>query len=242
MRPKETRGERVAQEAQERSASSGTERSGTLAEAAAAPCAQARRESSRRCAQHSCYPRVDRCTRQARGQRAAWRRSVSTEARRERRAPRAGGRRSPQARARTRGVTANHATATRSRAAGRAPRRRRCAGGARTAAGASAALLRAEARRAGRCSGCDARGEDKAQRCASSVHSCRYQPVHQHTAFGFARVRFQQPRALANLPPRRTSPALRRAAAAGLRAVQLTRRARQRRRRSRDQLCGAARA
>ena len=78
MRPKETRGVRVAPDAeQEHAASSAAERSGTLAEAAAAPRAHARRESSRRGAQHSCYPLVDHCTRQARGQRAAWRRSAA---------------------------------------------------------------------------------------------------------------------------------------------------------------------
>jgi Fe2+ transport system protein FeoA len=78
MRPKETRGVRVAPDAaKEHAASSDAERSGTLAEAAAPPRAQARRESSRRGAQHSCYPLVDRCTRQLRGQRAAWRRSAA---------------------------------------------------------------------------------------------------------------------------------------------------------------------
>ena len=78
IRPKETSGVRVAPDAaQEHAASSAAERSGTLAEAAAAPHAQARRESSRRGAQHSCYPLVDRCTRRARGQRAAWRRSAA---------------------------------------------------------------------------------------------------------------------------------------------------------------------
>ena len=78
MRPQQTRGVHVAPDAaQEHAASSAAERSAALAEAAAPPHAQARRESSRRGAQHSCYPLVDRCTRQARGQRAAWRRSAA---------------------------------------------------------------------------------------------------------------------------------------------------------------------
>jgi hypothetical protein len=81
IRPQETRGVRVAPDAaQEHAASSAAERSGTLAEAAATPQAQARRKSSRRCAQHSCYPLVHRGTRQARGQRAAWRRSAAQKA------------------------------------------------------------------------------------------------------------------------------------------------------------------
>jgi hypothetical protein len=81
MRPKETRGVRVAPDAeQEHAASSAAERSGTLAVAAAPPRAQARRERSRRGAQHGCYPLVDRCTRQLRGQRAAWRRSAAQKA------------------------------------------------------------------------------------------------------------------------------------------------------------------
>ena len=76
-RPAETRGVRVAPDAaQEHAASSAAERSGTLAQAEAAPHAQARRESSRRDAQRSCNPLVHRGTRQARGQRAAWRRSA----------------------------------------------------------------------------------------------------------------------------------------------------------------------
>ena len=81
MRPKETRGVRVAPDAaQEHAASSAAERSGTLAEAEAATRAQARRESSRRGAQRSCYPLVHHGTRQARGQRAAWRRSAAQKA------------------------------------------------------------------------------------------------------------------------------------------------------------------
>jgi hypothetical protein len=68
-----TRGVRVASDAAQEHAAS----SAAVAEAAAPPRAQARRESSRRGAQHSCYPLVDRGTRQARGQRAAWRRSVA---------------------------------------------------------------------------------------------------------------------------------------------------------------------
>jgi len=77
-RPAETRGVRVAPDAaQEHAASSAAERSGTLAQAEAAPHAQARRESSRRDAQRSCNPLVHRGTRQARGQRAAWRRSAA---------------------------------------------------------------------------------------------------------------------------------------------------------------------
>ena len=78
IRPKETRGVRVEPEAaQQHAASSAAERSGTLAVAAAAQRAQARRESSRRGAQRSCYPLVHHGTRQARGQRAAWRRSAA---------------------------------------------------------------------------------------------------------------------------------------------------------------------
>ena len=78
LRPKETRGVRVAPDAaQEHAASSAAERSGTLAEAAAPPRAQARRESSRRDAQRSCNPLVHRRTRQVRGQRAAWWRSAA---------------------------------------------------------------------------------------------------------------------------------------------------------------------
>jgi hypothetical protein len=78
MRPKETRGVRVAPDAeQEHAASSAAERSGTLAEAAVPPRAQARRERSRRGAQRSCYPLVHRGTRQARIQRTAWRRSAA---------------------------------------------------------------------------------------------------------------------------------------------------------------------
>jgi hypothetical protein len=78
MRPKETRGVRVAPDAaQEHAASSAAERSRTLAEAAAPPHAQARRESSRRGAQRSCYPLVHRGTQQARIQRTAWRRSAA---------------------------------------------------------------------------------------------------------------------------------------------------------------------
>ena len=77
IRPQQTRGVRVAPDAaQEHAASSAAERSGTLAQAEAAPHAQARRESSRRDAQRSCNPLVHRGTRQARGQRAAWRRSA----------------------------------------------------------------------------------------------------------------------------------------------------------------------
>ena len=78
MRSKETRGVRVAPDAaQEHAASSAAERSGTLAQAEAAPRAQARRESSRRGAQRSCNPLQHRGIRQARGQRAAWRRSAA---------------------------------------------------------------------------------------------------------------------------------------------------------------------
>jgi hypothetical protein len=78
IRPQQTRGVRVAPDAaQEHAASSAAERSAALAEAAAPPRAQARRESSRRGAQHSYYPLVYRCNRQVRGQRAAWRRSVA---------------------------------------------------------------------------------------------------------------------------------------------------------------------
>jgi hypothetical protein len=77
IRPKETRGVGVAPDAAQEHAASTAERSGTLAQAEAGPHAQARRESSRRGAQHSCYPLVDRCTRKARGQRAAWRRSAA---------------------------------------------------------------------------------------------------------------------------------------------------------------------
>ena len=77
-RQKETRGVRVSPDAaQEHAASSAAEHSRTLAEAAAAPHAQARRESSRRGAQRSCYPLVHRGTRQARIQRTAWRRSAA---------------------------------------------------------------------------------------------------------------------------------------------------------------------
>ena len=78
IRPQQTGGVRVAPDAaQEHAASSATERSGTLAEAEAATRAQARRESSRRGAQRSCYPLVYHGTRHARGQRAAWRRSAA---------------------------------------------------------------------------------------------------------------------------------------------------------------------
>jgi hypothetical protein len=78
MRPQQTRGVHVAPDAaQEHAASSAAEHSRTLAEAAAAPHAQARRESSRRGAQRSCYPLVHRGTRQARIQRTAWRRSAA---------------------------------------------------------------------------------------------------------------------------------------------------------------------
>ena len=78
MRPKDTHGVRAAQDAaQEHAASSTAERSGTLAEAEAGPHAQARRKSSRRGAQHSCYPLAHRGTQRARGQRAAWRRSAA---------------------------------------------------------------------------------------------------------------------------------------------------------------------
>ena len=78
IRPKQTRGVRVAPDAvQGDAASSAAECSGTLAEAAAPPRAQARRESSRRGAHRSCYPLVHRGARQARGRRAAWRRSAA---------------------------------------------------------------------------------------------------------------------------------------------------------------------
>jgi hypothetical protein len=78
IRPQQTRGVRVAPDAaQEHAASSAAERSRTLAEAEAAPRAQARRESSQSGAQHSCYLLVHHGTRQLRGQRAAWRRSVA---------------------------------------------------------------------------------------------------------------------------------------------------------------------
>jgi len=81
MRPQETRGVHVAPDAeQEHAASCAAERSGTLAEAEAATRAQARRESSRRGARRSCYPLVHHGTRQARGQRAAWRRSAAQKA------------------------------------------------------------------------------------------------------------------------------------------------------------------
>ena len=78
IRPQKTRGVRVAPDAaQEHAASSAAERSGTLAEAGAAPGAQARRESSRNDAQRSRYPLVHHGTRHARGQRATWRRSAA---------------------------------------------------------------------------------------------------------------------------------------------------------------------
>jgi hypothetical protein len=81
MRPQETRGVHVAPDAeQEHAASCAAERSGTLAEAEAAPHAQARRESSRRDAQRSRFQLVHHGTRQARGQRAAWRRSAAQKA------------------------------------------------------------------------------------------------------------------------------------------------------------------
>jgi hypothetical protein len=81
MRPQQTRGVHVAPDAaQEHAASSTAECSAALAEAEAAPHAQARRESSRRGAQHSCYPLVHRGTRQARIQRTAWRRSAAQKA------------------------------------------------------------------------------------------------------------------------------------------------------------------
>ena len=78
MRPQETRDVGVAPDAaQKHAASSAAGRSGTLAQAEASPHAQARRESSRRGAQHSCYPLVHHGTRRARGQRAAWRRTAA---------------------------------------------------------------------------------------------------------------------------------------------------------------------
>jgi len=69
------------------------------------------------------------------------------QGRKERRAPRVGSKHSPQARARTRGVTGKHATA-RSAAQQAA---RLSAGGAHSAAGATAALIRAAKAELGRC-------------------------------------------------------------------------------------------